>query len=466
MDWWKQAQEREQEMIADLQMLVRINSVLDESTATEKVPFGEGPLKALNWILQQGNEQGMRVVNMANKVGYIEMGQGEEMVGILCHVDVVPAGSDWVHEPFGAQIEDGKLFGRGAIDDKGPTMAAWLAMKMVKDSGIKLTRRVRLIVGSDEETGFRCVKHYMAHEEVPTLGFAPDADFPIINAEKGIAETTYRQLDVTDHDEQLRSFYAGHRINMVPDFATAIVKNVSDKIVAQFKAYLATETLTGEITNDSDNTFTLTIKGVSAHAMEPNNGVNAAVKLASFLATCLETANSKQFVDFIVTGFGAETRGHALGLAYHDEMSGETTLNAGVVEYEAGRIGEVRVSMRYAVSYDFDAFIAQGKRALEHTGFELVIDDNSEPHYVAPEEELIQKLSAVYERNTGEKAELLAIGGGTYARELPNGVAFGMLFPGEPDIAHQHDEYVVIGNLVKAAAIYADAIVELATTNT
>lgn len=463
MNWLEKAQERQQEMIKDLQALVRINSVLDESTATEQVPFGEGPLKALNWMLEQGKIQKMNVVNMANKVGYIEMGQGEEMVGILCHVDVVPAGSDWVHEPFGAEIEDGKLFGRGAIDDKGPTMAAWLAMKMVQDAGITLSRRVRLIVGSDEETGFRCVNHYMANEEIPTLGFAPDADFPIINAEKGIAETTYRQMNVKDNDEQLRSFHAGHRINMVPDFATAIVKNVSSQIKEQFEAYLVNENVIGEITNDNSNTFTLIIKGVSAHAMEPNNGVNAAIKLATFLVNHLETPVSKQFVDFIVKGFGTETRGHALGLAYNDEMSGDTTLNAGVVEYEAGRIGEVRVSMRYSVSYDFEKSIEQGKQALEGTGFELIIDDNSEPHYVAPEEELIQKLSAVYERNTGEKAELLAIGGGTYARELPNGVAFGMLFPGEPDIAHQHDEYVIIENLVKAAAIYADAIIELAT---
>ncbi|HWI47998.1 MAG TPA: Sapep family Mn(2+)-dependent dipeptidase, partial [Rummeliibacillus sp.] len=171
MDWMKQAQERQDELIGNLQELVQINSVLDESTASVDAPFGEGPKKALDWMLQQGKDQGLKTKLIDNMVGYIEMGEGEELVGILCHVDVVPAGSDWVHPPFGAVVEDGKLFGRGSIDDKGPTMAAWLAMKMVKDAGIKLDRRVRMIVGSDEESGFRCVKCYVEKEEMPTLGF-------------------------------------------------------------------------------------------------------------------------------------------------------------------------------------------------------------------------------------------------------------------------------------------------------
>lgn len=465
MNWLAQAKTREGEMIADLQALIQIDSVLDEATATPTVPFGEGPLKALQWMLEKGDAAGMRTVNMDNKVGFIEMGDGDEMVGILCHVDVVPAGSDWVHAPFGGEIEDGKLYGRGAIDDKGPTMAAWLAMKMVKDAGIKLDRRVRMIIGTDEETGFRCIEHYMANEEVPTLGFAPDAEFPMINAEKGIADTIYRLQDVTDDDEQLRTFNAGHRTNMVPDFATATLQHVDASIVDAFNAYIQQQALTGEITNNENNSYTVTLKGVSAHAMEPNNGVNAAVKLAVFLADVVNTPTSKRFIDFIVKGFASETRGHALGLAYSDDMSGETTLNAGIIEFEAGRIGEVRVSMRYSVSYEFDEMIEKGRAALAGTGFELIIVEDSKPHYVAPEEELVQKLSAVYERHTGEKATLLSTGGGTYARELPTGVAFGMLFPGEGDVAHQHDEFVVVENLVKAAAIYADAIVALAITN-
>jgi len=461
MNWQQQAEQRKEELLKELQSLVQINSVLDESTMTEEVPFGNGPLEALNWMLDQGKAQNMTTKNLANKVGYIEMGEGEEMVGILCHVDVVPAGSDWKHEPFGAEIEDGKLFGRGAIDDKGPTMAAWLAMKMVKDSGVKLDRRVRMIIGSDEETGFRCVDHYFANDEMPTLGFAPDADFPIINAEKGIAVLEFNQAG-TSNDEQLISFKAGHRTNMVPDFAEAVLKDAPESTEMIFQAFLTNAKLVGEYKVDGDQVI-ISVKGKSAHAMEPNAGVNAAVKLAQFLNTVLTTDHAKQFVNFVVTTFANETRGKALQLNFNDEVSGDTTLNAGVVSYTPQNGGKVEVSMRYSVSYPYEEKIAAVQPVIDALGFSLEVTENSTPHYVDEKEELIQKLSKVYERNTGEKAELLSIGGGTYARELKNGVAFGMLFPGEPDIAHQADEFVVIENLVKAAAIYADAIVELAT---
>lgn len=462
MNWQQQAEERQNELLKDLQTLVQIDSVLDESTITEEVPFGNGPLEALNWMLEQGRAQNMKVENMANKVGYIEMGEGAEMVGILCHVDVVPAGSDWVHAPFGAEIEDGKLFGRGAIDDKGPTMAAWLAMKMVKDAGVQLDRRVRMIIGSDEETGFRCVEHYFANEEMPTLGFAPDADFPIINAEKGIAVLEFNQAAALSENEQLVSFKAGHRTNMVPDFAEAVLTDVPQSTEMIFHAFLANAQLQGEYVEVGDN-IKISIKGKSAHAMEPNAGINAAVKLAQFLNVIITTEHAKQFVNFVVTAFANETRGHALKLDFNDEISGDTTLNAGVLSYTPQAGGKVEVSMRYSVTYPYANKIAAVQQVLPALGFTLMVTENSEPHHVDANSELIQKLSKVYERNTGEKAELLAIGGGTYARELDNGVAFGMLFPGEPDIAHQADEFVVIENLIKAAAIYADAIIELAT---
>ncbi|MBK3496067.1 dipeptidase PepV [Viridibacillus sp. YIM B01967] len=462
MNWLKQAEARQDELIKELQELVQIESVLDEATISEDAPFGVGPLKAMKWLLQKGEDQGLVTKNIDNMAGHIEMGSGEELVGILCHVDVVPAGSDWVHPPFGGAVEDGKLFGRGAIDDKGPTMAAWLAMKMVKDAGIQLDRRVRLIIGSDEETGFRCVNRYFEKEEMPTLGFAPDADFPIINAEKGIAVLVFSQQQKSSKNEQLISLKAGRRTNMVPDFAEAMIQNVSADFELAFHAYLQNENLQGVIEKAGD-VFTVSVKGKSAHAMEPDAGVNAAVKLAAFLNTVLTSPQSKEFVQFLVTAFGEETRGHALGLAFNDDMSGDTTFNAGVIEFTAGKGGEVQVSMRYSVTYPYDEKITAVQENLAKAGFALDIPENSEPHYVDEKEELIQKLFKVYERNTGEKAELLSIGGGTYARELKTGVAFGMLFPGEPDIAHQADEFVVVENLVKAAAIYADAIVELAT---
>ena len=188
MDWLQAAKERQDELIQELQELVQINSVLDENTITTEVPFGDGPLKALEWLLAKGQIEGLQTKNIDNYAGHIQMGEGDDLLGILCHVDVVPVGdeTDWTYPPFSGTVADGKLFARGAIDDKGPTIAAWMAMKLVKDAGIELHKRVRMIIGTDEETGFRCVDHYFKHEEMPTIGFAPDADFPLINAEKAL----------------------------------------------------------------------------------------------------------------------------------------------------------------------------------------------------------------------------------------------------------------------------------------
>lgn len=464
MDWLQLAQARKDELITELQQLIQINSVLNEDEATAEAPFGKGPKQALDWLLAQGDAQGMTTKVVDNIAGHIEMGEGEDLLGILCHVDVVPAGdlSNWQYPPFEGVVADGKLFGRGAIDDKGPTIAAWLAMKLVKDAGIPLTKRVRMIIGTDEETGFRCVDGYFKKEEMPAIGFAPDADFPLINAEKGIADLLLAQNHTIQADEQIVTFAAGHRLNMVPDTATVTLKNIDAEISEQFNAYLQENAYTGEVVKNAAG-LTLQIKGKSAHAMEPMNGINAAVLLAQFLQHKLTTPASKSFVDAIVTIFGTSCYGEALHLDFADEASGKTTLNPGIVSFnEQG--GEIKISMRYSVTYPFDEKITNAQVAAQKLGFTLDILDDSKPHYVAADDELVTTLEAIYRKYSGDyETPLVATGGGTYARVMKKAVAFGALFPGEADIAHQANEFVVLDNLVKAAAIYAEAIVKLAS---
>ncbi len=245
---------RKEELINELQQLIQIESVLDENNASEDAPFGQGPLEALQWMLNKGEEYGFTTKNIDNMAGHIEMGQGEELLGILCHVDVVPASNGWTYPPFKGEVVDGKLYGRGAIDDKGPTIAAWLAMKMVKDANIHLNKRVRMIIGADEESGFRCVKRYFEKEEMPTVGFAPDADFPLINAEKGIANLEFTLINHMQESEQLLSFQAGKRTNMVPDLAEAVVENVDPEIIQNFQNFLEKNNLEGTIIKE-DNQF-------------------------------------------------------------------------------------------------------------------------------------------------------------------------------------------------------------------
>ncbi|MDM5229954.1 dipeptidase PepV [Lysinibacillus pakistanensis] len=465
MDWLQAAKERQDELIQDLQELVQINSVLDEDTITSEVPFGDGPLKALEWLLDKGKTEGLLTKNVDNYAGHIEMGAGEDLLGILCHVDVVPIGdeADWTYPPFSGTIADGKLYARGAIDDKGPTVAAWMAMKLIKDAGIQLSKRVRMIIGTDEETGFRCVDHYFKQEEMPTIGFAPDADFPLINAEKGIAELVFSQNKIGDETkEQLLLFNAGKRPNMVPDFAEAKVQFVSQQFEQNFQTFLSKNQLEGTLLMEGSR-YIITIKGKAAHAMEPEKGVNAAVYLAAFLQQELTTEASMQFVGFIADAFYQDHYGHHLNLQFEDEMSGKTTLNPGIVSYDVAKGGSLVISMRYAVTYPFDKKITAAQRFTVTKGFSLDIQDNSKPHYVSENDPFIQTLTEIYRRQTGDyETPLLSTGGGTYARVMKKGVAFGMLFPGEPDVAHRADEFVVVDNLVRAAAIYAEAIVELA----
>lgn len=463
IDWMEEAKNRQKELLTELQQLIQIPSVLDETQASSTQPFGPEPLKALVWMLQKGQEAGMSIKNVDNMAGHIEMGEGEELLGILGHVDVVPAGKGWTYPAFEGHIENDRLYGRGAIDDKGPTMAAWMAMKMVKDAGIPLNKRVRLIIGTDEESGFRCVKRYFEKEEMPHIGFAPDADFPIINAEKGIATLRFSTAKL-EKEEQLLSFKAGTRTNMVPDLATATIQLENGSIKAEFEQFKIQHKLQGELESHPSE-VRITLEGKSAHAMEPNDGKNAGVYLAKFLSDFVTSSGSKEFLEFAASSFFGDSRGHAFGLQFHDDMSGDTTLNAGILDFNPAYGGTIDVSLRYSVSYPFEGKLTECQSFCGEKGLSVDVLSNSKPHYVEESDELIQSLSRVYERQTGEKATLLAIGGGTYARVLQKGVAFGMLFPGEKDVAHQVDEFVDIPNLLKSVAIYADAICELASKN-
>lgn len=454
MDWLLEATKRKETMLSELQELVAIPSVLSEET-TPTAPFGKEVKQALDWFLQKGRAQGYSVKNVADVAGHLEIGQGEELLGILGHVDVVPAGEGWTKNPFGGEIQDSRLYGRGAIDDKGPTIAAWTALNMLKDADVEFTKRVRLIIGTDEESGFRCVERYFQTEEMPAIAFAPDADFPIINAEKGIATLNFTTFSMHE-DAILESFIAGHRTNMVPDKATAILDGQLAEWQEDFKEFCRKHEVTGIVEQHNASTE-LTLNGKSAHAMEPEDGINAGVLLALFLKDRLK-GDGQKFVEFVADTFYGDSRGRKLGLDFADEQSGETTFNAGIIRFEKKKTAMITVSMRYSVSYPFEEKMA----AYQLKDFVLDIASNSLPHYVDENDPLIKTLQSAYETQTGDKADLLAIGGGTYARVLDKGVAFGMLFPGEPDVAHQADEFVDIDNLIKATAIYAEAIYQLA----
>ncbi|OKO91835.1 Acetylornithine deacetylase [Geobacillus proteiniphilus] len=466
IDWMKEAKKRKDDLIRDVQALVRIPSVRDDEQARAGAPFGPKVAEALEYMLHRGREEGFRVKNVDGFAGHVEMGQGEKLVGVLGHIDVVPPGDGWTMDPFAADVLSGRIYGRGAIDDKGPTMAAFYAMKIIRELGLPLGKRVRLIIGGDEESDWRCVEHYFCHEEMPDVGFAPDADFPIIHAEKGIidADLSYRPPESEEAEGLvLASFQAGRRYNMVPDAAEAVVEGAgrTEELLGLYEQFCRERGVKGSI-RQSEGAVAFQLEGVSAHGAEPERGKNAGVYLAQFLASLPLDGRSRPFIQFIASVFFGDARGQRLGLAYRDEQSGELTVNVGVLSYDRRHGGTIGLNIRYPVTADGEVIRQTLSNAAAERGLTLSRFSDTKPHYIDPNHELVRTLQRVYEEQTGEPARLLAIGGGTYARALTAGVAFGALFPGRPDVAHQKDEYIEIDDLVKATAIYAQAIYELA----
>ncbi len=466
INWMEEVLKRKEDLIKDLQGILKIKSVLDEENSAPNAPLGQGVKDALQYLLDLGEKDGFTAKNVGDLAGHLEMGDGKDLLGILCHVDVVPEGDGWSVDPYGGEVKDGKIYSRGASDDKGPTMAAYYAMKIVKELGLPIEKRVRMIIGTDEESNWRCVEHYFKHEEMPSIGFAPDADFPIINAEKGIADydivlpssVIEEQADIT-----LLSFQSGRRYNMVPDFASAVLTFDGEKtdILQRYSDFLQKIGLKGKYFIDNGELH-LELEGISAHGMEPKNGKNAGLFLTTFLNELDLDTSAKRYIDFAVNILFDQSRGEGLGVQYQDEITGDLTINVGKMLYDVNSGGRFGLNMRYPVTFDMEKNKKIINDKVNEKGFVIENFSDSKPHHVDANTDLVKTLQKVYEEQTGEKAELLSIGGGTYARSLKSGVAFGALFPGRPDVMHQKDEFMFIEDLIKATAIYAQAIFELA----
>lgn len=460
IDFKQEVLNHKEDLLKDLFELLSVCSILG-TDITEETPFGSGPREALDLILSFGKRDGYKTKLVENKAGHIEVGQGEELFGILGHVDVVPVvEADWTSHPFKPEIRDGKIFARGSLDDKGPTMAAYYAVKLLDKLGVKWNKRVRVIVGSDEETGFRCVEAYFKHEEQPASGFTPDAMFPLVYAEKARA-TFDHKLKFVDEDGQynykLVKFNGGQVLNMVVASAKAELEGEASDIKEKFENFLAQEKLEGEV--EVGNTIKLTLKGKAAHGSTPQYGINGATKLAEFLSTLGLDNNGKNFVDYIVEKLANDPFGEKLEINYSDDEMGEATYNYGILEYDLERkIGLVSTDCRHPKKFD----LVDRLNGIKVDNIDIEVTSTKEAHYVPKDDELVTTLMDVYRKHTGDtKNDAFVLGGGTYARCLKKGVAFGLLFPGKEDTMHQANEYLEVEDLLLATAIYAEGIYKL-----
>lgn len=430
---------------------IRIPSVKD--APQPGAPFGADVRR----MLDRAIEDGRALLGNARDVdGYacdMEIGQGEDVIGILAHLDVVPAGDGWQVDPFGAQVVGGKMYGRGTSDDKGPAVAALYAMKAVQDAGIPLGKRVRLILGCDEESGMEDIAYYDKAIGLPAVGFSPDAEFPVINTEKGILQM---RLHAPLACDRLVSIQAGTRPNVVPGTATAVVRGEDTVQRAAAFAQQADIRLGSEPAEGG--AFCLTVTGVPAHASTPWQGVNAAGQLLRVLQAagvggdCLST---------LADAIGHDSDGTGLGIAGSDGVSGPLTVNLGLLSYD-GQALQATLDCRYPVFFSDAQIVRFVKLRLSGVGFEVETGHGAQPHHVPASSFIVQTLLKVYGELSGREAKVIAIGGGTYARCMKQAVAFGPLFPGEEELAHQAGENVDLAQLMLSVRIFAYAIAELA----
>ncbi|MGG1664140.1 dipeptidase PepV [Brevibacillus sp. NRS-1366] len=474
-DYWKQrALSQKDAYVADLISFLSINSIEDMSTATDGKPFGKGVAEALTAMLERGERAGFQTKNLQGYAGTIEYGDGEEEIGVLVHIDVVTVGEGWTTPPFEPDIRDGKIYARGAIDDKGPALAAYYALKMVKDSGLPLRKRVRLIIGTDEESGWLCMKYFAEHDQVPQVGFSPDSSFPMTHAEKGQINPTLTIAPSSPAETfdgwRLVSFVSGDQGNSVPDKATAIIdvgdsaqdETVLQEVAKQWETYLQVHQTTGQVEQTEPGQVRFSLAGKPAHGMEPHRGVNAGTLLARFLKAFSFEASEYSFLSLLSDILHEDHYAERLHMACEDEVSGKLTVNAGILRYSQSEGGSVRLNIRYPATISCQEYVEKLERRVDELGWTISNLRTSKSHYVPKDHPVIETLSRVYEEHTGLPANLLSSGGATYAKIMSSGVAFGPLFPGKESTAHLTDEYAEIDDLLRAMAIYAHAIYELA----
>lgn len=463
----KAVESMKNDIIADVQDIISYKSI--ESKPEPGAPFGVEMRRCLDRTLEICKKLGINTENFDGYAGHAEYGEGDEIIGILVHVDVVPEGSDWSHEPYGGEVNDGKIFGRGTIDDKGPAIAAIYGLKAAMDSGVKFNRRVRIIIGCDEESGrWGCMKHYFKHAETPMCGFSPDADFPIINSEMGIIILNLEKEFEQNKKSQcgglrIKSIKGGNKVNMVPDYCECeleIKKDFTDRIKKTVEYMNKVKDKSFELEMHDDKCI-IKSYGVSAHGATPDKGVNAISQLISCICR-LPLCESAQtdYINFLESHIGMETDGKSFGVAMSDEVSGKLIFNLGTIDMNEEK-ASVGINIRYPVTKSGNDVYDILRKKSSDAGVKVIEGDGKDPLYVPADNFMVKILQKVYEDATGQKANLISIGGGTYARAIKNAVAFGPLFPGKEETAHQKDEYIEIDDLMMCTKIYAKAIYEL-----
>lgn len=467
-----------QNIVGNICDLITFPSISDES-GNSHFPFGKACSDSLKYFLNLSNSLGFRTKNVNGYCGFAEFGEGEELIGIVGHLDVVPAKEDdWLYSPFVPTIANNCIYGRGAIDNKGPVVATLYAMKAVmdymKENNICINKRVRLIVGLNEEKDWKCIEYYKKHEEIPNIGFSPDGDFPCIYAEKSVISlllsekisnfsfTPENKFSITDMPISIENIDCmGNAINVVPKFCSIILKIKDSKnmpnVISLSKQIIEKYSYEIDLYKIDDHHLKLTSHGTASHSAHPELGVNAISKLLVVLNELFTSYNTSfnLFNDFYKY-IGDDYLATKLGLNIKDE-SGHLTLNTSQLFIRDNKV-HIGINLRVPVHTKPEVVINKFK---ENFKCDVSILRIQPALYVEKENKFVQKLCSIFNETCSSNFEPTTIGGATYARAFPNFVCYGMNFPNDKDMCHQTDEFIEINKLLLSSNIYAKAVYEL-----
>lgn len=437
-----------EESLKTLSELIQINSVYDEKTVSSNAPYGKGCLAAHQYMKEVALKDGFQVDECDNRCLEISCGEGTKLIGIFAHLDVVPVSGKRDYEPFGAKIANNVMYGRGTSDDKGPGVAAYYALKALRDANLIKNYRVKLVFGCDEERGSSCLEYYFNNlkKEQPTYGFTPDGDFPLIYGEKGI--TNYK-IEGKVFLGPVKSIEAGVVSNSVIDRAVVTVTN-KEKIIE----YLTKADVKYEVLNENDDEITINFIGKSAHGSLPQLGINSGIIALKCVGEAYDIPLLKRVADDY-----KDPSGKNLDCFYSTENMGETTYNVGLISYVDG-IFSMTVNFRYPENVEINKVI---NKLSEDSILPLKVLSTSEVLYYDPKNtDFIKALANVYVEETGDTVNKpMTIGGGTYAKEAKNTVAFGSHFPGKEDHIHEANEKIDLEDFYSSQSLYAHAIYDL-----
>ena len=444
--------DHEFELLEDYRSMLRIPSI--QGPAKANAPFGLEVRRALDLGLNLAGKFGMRTTDLDGYIGYGEIGAGP-LVLTIGHLDVVPVGPGWRHEPFGAEIDGDYVYARGAKDDKGPTMASLYAVRALRDCVPDLKCRVRQVFGCNEESGFGCVEHYMAVDEAPVFGLAPDSWWPLVHAEKGISNLSI-SLPLNDGEFRLLEVTGGQRPNIVIDSCLAKVQ-VGAEERAEVEAKLADAWDRNVTWQWKGDLLEIEAIGKAAHGSAPFFGDSAAARVFRFLLALAPIPDAEYFRRLF---YSAHPGGCGIGIDGRDDVSDDLTCNLGVVQTSGGRV-RLEFNVRYPVTWKGEHLRNLCLKYLEDLDGWTLDSYTDSPSLNFPlDHPLVTTIVDVYEEEAGERLKPKVMGGGTYARAIPNTVSIGACWEGDGK-AHETDERLKIAHLYRLSRIYAHILYRL-----